>query len=92
MDDQAQASGDPWADDTWDMGLPSQQAALEALLWAWGEVYDMGYDDGQWWYRRRDRKGGTETARTPDDLRIQIALDYTAMPVRPQLSPVGHSA
>lgn len=69
-------------DDTWDIpALPGQQAALEALQWHWGEVYDIGCDDGQWWYRRKDGKGGRETATTPDDLRRQIAADYTFMPV-----------
>jgi len=87
------ADDDPWADDTWDMGLPSDQAALEALLLDWSEVYDIGIDDGQWWYRRKDRKGGTETARTPDDLRVQIAQDYTIRPVRsPPATPTAPPA
>lgn len=61
--------------------LPGQQAALEALQWHWGNAYEIGVDDGQWWYRRRDGKGGTETAGTPDDLRNQIVIDYTCYPV-----------
>jgi hypothetical protein len=62
--------------------LPGQQAALEALRWNWGEVYDIGVDDGQWWCRRRDGLGGRETAATPDQIRTKIINDYTDLPVR----------
>jgi hypothetical protein len=76
---------DPPADDAWNLpALPGQQAALEALQWNWGEPYDIGVDDGQWWYRRRDGLGGTETAATPDSLRNKIINDYTDLPVRRQ--------
>ncbi|MGH3156268.1 MAG: hypothetical protein ACRDNF_06805 [Streptosporangiaceae bacterium] len=69
-------------DDAWDMPvLPGERAALEALRWNWGEAYHIGCDDGQWWFRRKDGKGPTETASTPDDLRAQIVLDYTLRPV-----------
>ena len=69
-------------DDTWEMpALPGQQAALDALQWHWGTAYEIGVDDGQWWYRRRDRLGGTETATIPDELRTMIVTDYTIMPV-----------
>jgi hypothetical protein len=79
-------------DDTWEMpALSGEQAALEALCWHWGEVYEIGVDDGQWWYRRRDGKGGTETAITPDELRTQIITDYTIMPV-PRPVPSGDTA
>jgi hypothetical protein len=86
-----QPDDDPWADDTWDMGLPSEQAALEALRLTWGECYDIGCDDGQWWYKRKDGTGGTETARTPDDLRTQIAQDYSIMPARRRPSPTARA-
>lgn len=72
---------DPWADDTWDMPLPGQQAALDALQWNWGEAYDIGCEDGLWWYRRRDHKGGRETATTPDELHTAIVTDYSLFPV-----------
>jgi hypothetical protein len=80
--------------------LPGQQAALEALQWHWGEVYHIGVDDGQWWYQRKDGKGGTETASTPDALRSMIITDYTIMPVprepapggTGQPAPTGHTA
>ena len=69
-------------DDTWHTpALPGQQAALDALTWNWGQAYDIGHHDGQWWYRRRDGKGGTETASTPDDLHTKIITDYTTWPV-----------
>jgi hypothetical protein len=74
-------------DDTWVPALPGQQAALEALQWHWGKVYHIGCDDGQWWFRRKDGKGGQETASTPDDLRAQIAADYTFLPVRHPATP-----
>jgi hypothetical protein len=79
---------DPPADDAWNLpALPGKQAALEALCWNWGVAYDIGVDGGQWWYRRRDGLGGTETAITPDDLHIKIANDYTDLPVRRQPPP-----
>jgi hypothetical protein len=53
-------------DDAWDVpALPGQLAALDALRWHWGTAYEIGVDDGQWWYRRRDGKGGRETATPP---------------------------
>jgi hypothetical protein len=61
-------------EDTWDMGLPHEQAALEALLLTWGEAYSIGCDEGQWWFRRLDRKGATETAYSPDALHAQILI------------------
>jgi hypothetical protein len=68
-------------DDTWVPALPGQQAALEALQWNWGQAYKIGVDDGEWWYRRRDGKGGRETASTPDVLRAMIVTDYDTWPV-----------
>jgi hypothetical protein len=69
-------------DDAWDLpALPGEQAALEALRWNWDLAYDIGVDDGQWWYRRRDGLGGTETAATPDLLHTRIVNDYTDLPV-----------
>jgi hypothetical protein len=68
--------------DTWQRpALPGQQAALDALVWNWGTAYEIGVDDGQWWYRRRDGKGGRETATTPDDLRTMIITEYSIYPV-----------
>jgi hypothetical protein len=81
-DPACQACPDESGDDTWDIpALPGQQAALDALQWHWGTAYHIGVDDGEWWYRRRDGKGATETATTPDDLRTMIITDYTAWPV-----------
>ena len=77
-------------DDIWDMPvLSGQQAALDALRWNWGEAYDIGVDEGEWWCRRKDGKGGTETAATPDALRTMIVTDYTIMPVPREPSPDG---
>lgn len=55
--------------------------ALGTLLWNWGEAYDIGCDAGQWWYRRKDGKGGRETAASADELYRMIVADYTFMPV-----------
>jgi hypothetical protein len=74
------------ADESGDTGgipaLPGEQAALDALVWNWGEAYEIGCEEGQWWFRRKDGKGGTETASGPDELRALIVTDYTIRPVR----------
>jgi hypothetical protein len=57
-------------------------AALEALRFLWGDGYEIGFDDEVWWYRRRDGKGGTQTAPYPDELNKMITDDHTFMPVR----------
>lgn len=81
---------DQSSDDAWDMpALPGERAALEALQWNWGEAYDIGCDDGQWWFRRKDGNSATETASTPDELRNQIVLDYSLCPVRREPPPDG---
>ena len=41
-----EAADDARADDIWNMALPGVQAALEALVWHWGEAYDIGVQDG----------------------------------------------
>jgi hypothetical protein len=69
--------------------LFGEQAALEALVCMWGEAYIIGCDEGQWWFRRRDGKGGIETAFTPDCLLAQIVTDFTVYPVLCQLPPGG---
>lgn len=76
-----EAAGDDWTDDIWNMPLPGEAAALDALRWHWDEAYDIGVEDGQWWYRRKDGIGGRETAATPDELRARIIVDYTVLPV-----------
>jgi hypothetical protein len=58
-----------------------EDAALDALRWNWGDAYDIGCDDGVWWYRRRDGLGGTHTALAPDELRAAIIVDYVRRPV-----------
>lgn len=71
------------SDDTWDMPSPhDEQAVVEALCWSWGAAYEIGADDGQWWFRRRDGKGATETAAGPDALLTMIITDHSAYPIR----------
>ncbi len=57
------------------------ERALGALLWNWGDAYDIGCDAGQWWYCRKDGKGGRETANSAGELYRMIVEDYTFMPV-----------
>jgi hypothetical protein len=57
-------------------------AALDALRWHWGDAYDIGRDDGVWWFLRRDGLGGRETASGPDALRTAIIDNYILSPVR----------
>lgn len=53
-------------DDTCDNPAPcGEQAAVEALRCTWGEAYDIGAEEGLWWFRRKDGVGGTETAAFP---------------------------
>jgi hypothetical protein len=56
--------------------------ALDALRWNWGDAYDIGCTDGEWWFFRRDGIGGKRTANSPDLLRNTIVEDYTFRPVR----------
>jgi hypothetical protein len=55
---------------------------VEALCCTWGEGYEIGVDEGQWWFRRKDGIGGTETAASPDCLLAQMVIDYDCLPVR----------
>jgi hypothetical protein len=57
-------------------------AALDALRLSWSDGYEIGCDDEVWWYRRRDGKGGTQTAPYPDELNKMITDDHAFIPVR----------
>src|ERR1700723_908513 len=57
-------------------------AVVEALCCTWGEAYEVGVDEGQWWFRRKDGIGGTETATSPDRLLAQMVIDHDCLPVR----------
>lgn len=63
-------------------------AALDALRWNWGDAYDIGLDDGVWWFKRRDGIGGIETASGPDALRRAIIDNYILRPVRREAADV----
>jgi hypothetical protein len=61
---------------------PSEQEALEALRFGWGDAYLIGHDDDRgYWAARRDKIGGLLTASDPDELRNAIREDYAAKPV-----------
>jgi hypothetical protein len=77
-------------EDTWDIWARcGERAAVEALRCTWGEAYEVGVDEGRWWFRRKDGKGGTETAASPDCLQAQIVIDYSVLPVRCPPPPRG---
>lgn len=56
--------------------------ALEALLWMWGEFYEVWIDQhiGTWCARRRDA-GGVIEGSGPDELRVEILEDWLLRPV-----------
>jgi hypothetical protein len=64
------------------MTAAAQVAALEALEFNWGDAYEIGCEDGEWWFGRRDGIGGRERASAPDELRRMIVADYEFRPVR----------
>jgi hypothetical protein len=77
------ADGEGPGEDTWGIwGRCGERAAVEALRGTWGAAYEFGVDGGQWWFRRKDGVGGTETAASPDCLLTQIVIDYGSLPVR----------
>jgi hypothetical protein len=53
--------------------------ALEALRLSWGDVYDVGREDGQWAARRRDGRGGALTGETPDELNRAMRAEWGAL-------------
>jgi hypothetical protein len=61
---------------------PSEQAALEAIRFGWGDAYLIDYDvERGYWAARRDKIGGLLTAPDPDGLRDAITGDYAVKPV-----------
>jgi hypothetical protein len=73
---------------------PSEQDALEAVRFGWGDAYMIGHDDERgYWAARRDRIGGLLTAADADELRQAISEDYALKPVPrealPDSSPTG---
>jgi hypothetical protein len=55
--------------------------ALDQLVQAWGDSYDIGHDGQAWRYRRKDGTGGTRTF-APGELHKPIADDHAFFPVR----------
>ena len=58
--------------------------ALEALRWAWGDVYVVNVRGGVWEAVRRDGIGGAIEAGIPDDLNRAVREDYVFKPVVPR--------
>jgi hypothetical protein len=65
------------------------QKKLEALLWDWGEAYEIEMPDADhgWRARRLDGLGGWMDAGSAEDLRNQIVSDYVTKPVRRPSDP-----
>ena len=63
--------------------------AVDALLWDWGEAYEIEMPDADsgWRARRLDGLGGWIHAESADDLRNQIFSDYVTKPVRRPADP-----
>jgi hypothetical protein len=53
---------------------------LAQIRYHWGEAYEVGWQDGSFWFRRRDN-GATLQCTTAAALLSEIRLDYSAMPV-----------
>jgi hypothetical protein len=50
--------------------------ALEALDFAWGDVYEIGHEDGIWLAESRDGRGRRLTGKTPDELNAAMRADW----------------
>lgn len=75
--------------DTEGSSADTDQKKLEALLWDWGEAYEieMPGADHSWRARRLDGLGGWMDADSAEDLRNQIVSDYVTKPVRKPSEP-----
>ena len=52
---------------------------LAQLRYHWGEAYEIGWDSGSFWFRRRDN-GAMLQCSTAVALWGEIRRDYSAMP------------
>jgi hypothetical protein len=61
------------------------QSELDALLWDWGEAYEIETPDADhsWRARRLDGLRGWIDADSAEDLRKRIISDYVTKPVSP---------
>lgn len=55
--------------------------ALDQLMRAWSDAYDIGHDVRTWWYPRKDGAGHTRTT-SPQELPKLIADDHAFLPAR----------
>lgn len=89
-DDQFASLRSEWPEETdaEDSGSTSKNA-LDALLWDWGEAYEIEMPDVDhgWRARRLNGLGGWMGADSAEDLRSQIVSDYVAKPVRRPSDP-----
>jgi hypothetical protein len=59
---------------------PVSAADLAQLRYHWGEAYEIGWDCGSFWFRRRDN-GAMLQCSAAVALWGEIRRDYSAMPV-----------
>jgi hypothetical protein len=53
---------------------------LAEIRYHYGRAYEVGWEDGTFWFRRRDN-GGTLQCSTAAALLAEIRADYGVMPV-----------
>jgi len=60
----------------------ADREALEALVFHWGDAYEIEHTEARGWRaRRRDGLGGWLTAASPEGLLAGISADYQVKPV-----------
>lgn len=58
-------------------GTETDDTALAALRFGWGDAYEIGRDEEHgWWALRKDNLGGRITTDSPDELWQAIHQDY----------------
>jgi hypothetical protein len=59
-----------------------EDRALDALRLAWGDAYDIGFEQDRWVARHRDASGDLLTGTTPDELNAAIRADWATRSTR----------
>ena len=61
--------------------MAAEDPALSALIYGWGDAYEIWHDEVGWHARRRDGLGGIMTEDEPGALYNAIFDNYTMKPV-----------
>jgi hypothetical protein len=70
------------------LGTTARDEAIGALIFTWGDAYDVGEDaENGWWAMRLDGIGGRITAAGPGELHTLVCGDYNFNPVRRAVAP-----